>query len=80
MHKKLSNRDRNPDDIGRLWRWNEPYLDVGDEQLVHVEVLHLGVGLGVAEQTENELARLLWPAGLAVGGTSSGSLKSSTGN
>lgn len=39
-------------------------LDVRDEEHVGVETLELGVGLGVLEQVEQELARLLGPPGL----------------
>mmetsp|Transcript_22790 Transcript_22790/g.49963 ORF Transcript_22790/g.49963 Transcript_22790/m.49963 type:complete len:209 (-) Transcript_22790:26-652(-) len=42
------------------------HLDVGNGQGVDVQTLHLGVALGVLEETQEELARLGRPAGLAV--------------
>lgn len=36
--------------------------NVLDDQLLDVEVLGIGVGLGVLEETENELDRLLGPS------------------
>lgn len=39
-------------------------LDVLDDQVRGVEALGVGVGFGVLEQTEEELGRLDWVAGL----------------
>jgi len=38
-------------------------LDVLDDQVASVEALGVGVGLGVLEQTEDDLSRLDGPAG-----------------
>ena len=52
-------------------------LDVLDDQVAGVQTLGVGVGLGVLEEVEEELGRLLGPAGLAdtkllsLGGTTS---------
>ena len=36
-------------------------LNVGDDQLLDLEILDLGVGLQVLEESEDDLARLLGP-------------------
>ena len=38
-------------------------LDVGDDQVGGIETLNIGIGLGVAEESEKELGRLNGPAG-----------------
>ena len=40
------------------------YLDVVDDEVVSVEALVLGIRLGVLEEVEQKLCRLLWPATL----------------
>lgn len=38
-------------------------LDMGDDELLGVEALGCGVGDGVLDKLDEELARLLWPSG-----------------
>ena len=49
-------------------RKNKMYLDVINNQSVNIETLDLSVGLGVLEEGEDGLARLLWPSTLGGGG------------
>lgn len=44
------------------------YLDVIDHERINIETLDLSVGLGVLEEGEDGLARLLWPSTLGGGG------------
>ena len=39
-------------------------LDVLDDEVVGIETLAIGIGLGILQQRLQELRRLDWPAGL----------------
>ena len=51
-----------------LLKGDDLYLDVIDHERINIETLDLSVGLGVLEEGEDGLARLLWPSTLGGGG------------